>query len=178
MNDKRKSQAKNSIFSIRKAIRKITNVSSDVVNLPAEIDGLALSIEKERECASFSKEPATEINDPLFANSAAISLDSPSTSSVIIESINDNIPIGIDINDFGYLIGQEQNDSDRLKVLNSRCVPKDESEFPVLYHTKNGKIRPRSINLDILEKFNWVAITKHPDHKGRWCVFCILFGTL
>ena len=141
--DKWKSQAKISNFFNKKrreeVLDQITNESSDIVNLPVENDGSAFPIEKKRECASFSKEQATEINDPLFANSAAISLDSLSSSSVIIESIIDNIPIGIDINDFGYLIGQEQNDSDRLKDLNSRCVPKDESEFPVLYHTKNGR---------------------------------------
>ena len=41
---------------------------------------------------------------------------------------------------------------------------------------KNGKRRPRSINNEHLEKYEWLAISVHNEHKGAWCAFCVLFS--
>ena len=68
-------------------------------------------------------------------------------------------------------------DVDRLTALENRWKPTSKTDFPVSYHSKLGKVQARSISLDHLKKFPWLAISNTPDYKGAWCVYCVLFHT-
>lgn len=83
----------------------------------------------------------------------------------------------MDTNDFGFLIEQKHSDADRLQGLNERWKPKTKEEFPKSYHDRNGKMKPRSITADLLEKYPWLAISMHSKYKGAWCSYCVLFDT-
>ena len=69
------------------------------------------------------------------------------------------------------------DDGERKIFLTDRWVPSLKDDFPVSYHNKNGKSRPRSINEELMKKYEWIAISRLPGFKGAWCSYCVLFGT-
>ena len=61
------------------------------------------------------------------------------------------------------------DDGERKIFLTDLWVPSLKDDFPVSYHNKNGKSRPRSINEELMKKYEWIAISRLPGFKGVWC---------
>lgn len=87
------------------------------------------------------------------------------------------------LNDFGYAVKTVKHgvytlsDFDTNHFLTQRWEPSKPDEYPVSYHNKGGKIRPRSINNNHLKQFAWLAISRTEQFEGAWCAQCVLFKT-
>ena len=96
-------------------------------------------------------------------------------SSIFVENLP-HLPSDTDI---GHFLQKRKNCSDEEKImcLTKRWVPANQQEFPVSRHTRGGKEKQRSLNANLLRKFEWLAISRYPEFEGGWCVYCALFYT-
>ena len=82
------------------------------------------------------------------------------------------------MDDFGYAVKiledgvYTSSDFHINHFLTHRWKPHKQDEFPISYHNKSGKIRPRSVNN--LEQFPWLAISRFEPLEGVWCAQCVL----
>ena len=82
--------------------------------------------------------------------------------------------------DIGHLLSKSPplfSESEIRHDLEARWVPDNKSEFPVSYHKKGDKLRPRSLGQQHLSAFPWLAVSRMDGYQGAWCVFCTLFKT-
>ena len=68
------------------------------------------------------------------------------------------------------------SDAELLEALKNHWKPSKHSEYPVSYHRKSGKMRPRSLGQH-LQQFDWLAVSCLQGINGAWCTFCTLFKT-
>jgi len=69
-------------------------------------------------------------------------------------------------------------DAELREALENRWVPAKPSDFPVSYHRKNGKLRPRSLGPQHLKLFDWLAVSHVEGVDGAWCAFCAFLRRL
>ena len=102
---------------------------------------------------------------------------------LFIDNVRNLSDSGIPLDDFGYAVKivsegvYTLSDSDIHHFLKKRWQPHNKEEFPVSYHTKNGKVRPRSLNSRHMEQFPWLAVSRLQQFEGAWCAMCVLFKT-
>ncbi len=92
-----------------------------------------------------------------------------------------NVIPNLDLNDFGYVLARQS--TAKLSQEELRCafqdhwIPTKENDFPVSYHKKEGKVRPRRLSDNHIRLFPWLVVSKHPSYSGAWCKYCVLFKT-
>jgi hypothetical protein len=82
--------------------------------------------------------------------------------------------------DIGHLLSKPRSlvsESEIRCALQARWAPVNKSEFPMSYHKKGGKVRPRCLGQQHLSAFPWLAVSRLSGFCGAWCVFCTLFKT-
>ena len=63
-----------------------------------------------------------------------------------------------------------------MRGLTKRWTPSSKDEFPTSKHMRGGEMRTRRANPDHLQRFPWLAISRHDKFWGAWCANCALMG--
>ena len=79
-------------------------------------------------------------------------------------------------NDFGAFVRSDWSAATIFDGLKHRWQPNKKEDFPESFHVRGGVRRRRALNANHLQRYPWLAVSRHGAHWSAWCSSCVLLG--
>jgi len=127
--------------------------------------------------ATFSHDSDTNIEVKLSDQQTEASRDDTRAEMRRMEMIHPNSSVSSSLDtgitpssDFGFAVILKQTNQltsgDIAFFLNERWKPKNQAEVPTSIQRRKGREVTRRLNIELLSRFPWLAVSRHQEHEG------------